>query len=87
MAWVSSRKEAQEASTSQAVSGGQDSLSSKSVSARRTRPRCRHLSVAAEKDSQVKRVSTLGQDDLSNSEACSYLKDETVEDAQQKVLA
>ena len=39
-----------------------------------------------EKDSHVKRVSTPGQDDLSNSDEGGYLTDEAVEDVQQQVL-
>ena len=78
IAWPSSGKEAQEASTSQAAGRGRDSLSSKSVSASKTTPRHGCPSVAAEKDSQVERVSTPGQDDLRHSEEGSYLTDETI---------
>ena len=45
------------------------------------------LSVAVEKDLQVKRVLTPDQDDLSNSEEGGYLTDEAVEDIQHKVLS
>ena len=85
MTWSSSGKKSQEASTSHVTIRGRDSLSSNSVSASKTALRHGCPSVV-EKDSQVKRVSTPGQDDPSNSEEGSYLTDEALEDVQQKVL-
>ena len=65
---ASKGKKEQEASTSQVGSRSRDSLLSKTVSASKTTPRHGCPSVAMEKDSHVKKVSTPGQDDLSNSD-------------------
>ena len=83
MAWSSSGKKAQETSTSQVTIRGRDSLSSNSVSASNTMLR-RGIPRLLKKTH--KRVSTPGQDDPRNSEEGGYLKDEAVEDVQQKVL-
>ena len=59
MAWGNTVKQGQGKSTSQKTGRSRESLSNGTLSASKTVPRHRRLSVDTEKDSEVKRVLTL----------------------------